>query len=168
MTYSIDLKERVVAFVRKGGSRAEAVQRYKVSRRSVYNWLEAESLKPKKQGRRKRKLDWAALQQDIDAHPDKILHQRAEAFGVAVYSRADFTWCRTAIERGWSVEATATRLMELSTKAKANGERYAIFTAWNAAQSVDRQLHRSKPVDPTRLRQRSSPPWSLSTKWDIL
>lgn len=84
MTYSIDLKERVVAFVREGGSKAEATRRYKVSRKAVYNWLEAESLEPKKQGRRKRKLDWGALQQDIDAHPDKILRERAEAFGVAV------------------------------------------------------------------------------------
>ena len=57
-------------------------------------------------------------------------------------SRADFTWCRTAIEWGWSREATANRLMELSTKAKENGEAYAILTATNAAASVERQPHR--------------------------
>jgi hypothetical protein len=59
-------------------------------------------------------------------------------------SRADFTWCRTAIEWGWSREATAARLMELSSKAKENGERYAILTATNAAESVDRQPYRLK------------------------
>jgi transposase len=84
MTYSIDLKERVIAFVRDGGSKIEAARRYKVSRKAVYNWLGATSLEPKKQGRRKRKLDWAALQQDIDAYPDKILKERATAFGVHV------------------------------------------------------------------------------------
>jgi hypothetical protein len=58
-------------------------------------------------------------------------------------SRADFTWSRTAIEWGWSREATAGRLMELSTKAKENGERYAIQTATRAAESVERQPYRS-------------------------
>jgi len=59
-------------------------------------------------------------------------------------SRADFTWCRTAIEWGWSTEATASRLLELSAKAKENGERYAILTATRAAESVERQPYRSK------------------------
>ena len=58
-------------------------------------------------------------------------------------SRADFTWCRTAIEWGWSREDTARRLMELSEKAKENGERYAVLTATNAAASVKRQPYRS-------------------------
>jgi hypothetical protein len=62
-------------------------------------------------------------------------------------SRADFTWCRTAIEWGWSVQDTANRLMELSGKAKENGERYAMLTASNAAASVERQPYceRSMP-----------------------
>jgi hypothetical protein len=59
-------------------------------------------------------------------------------------SRADFTWCRTAIEWGWSTQATASRLLELSTKAKENGEAYAVLTANNAAKSVDRQPYRLK------------------------
>jgi len=57
-------------------------------------------------------------------------------------SRADFTWCRTAIEWGWSVQDTASRLMELSSKARENGERYAMLTATNAASSVERQPYR--------------------------
>jgi len=59
-------------------------------------------------------------------------------------SRADFTWCRTAIEWGWSTQATASRLLELSTKAKENGERYAVETAARAAESVERQPYRLK------------------------
>lgn len=59
-------------------------------------------------------------------------------------SRADFTWCRTAIEWGWSTQATAGRLMELSDKAKQNGERYAVETATRAAESVERQPYRLK------------------------
>ncbi len=59
-------------------------------------------------------------------------------------SRADFTWCRTAIEWGWGIQDTASRLMELSDKAKENGERYAVLTARNAAASVERQPYREK------------------------
>lgn len=84
MTYSLDLRERVVAFCREGGSKTEAALRFRVHRVTVYSWLKAESLEPKKHGRRKRKLDWAALERDIKAHPDKLLRERAEAFGVAV------------------------------------------------------------------------------------
>lgn len=84
MTYSIDLRERVVAFCREGGSKTEAALRFGVHRQTVYGWLGAESLEPKKHGRRKRKLNWPALQRDIDEHPDKTLKERADAFGVAV------------------------------------------------------------------------------------
>ena len=64
-------------------------------------------------------------------------------------SRADFTWCRTAIEWGWSKEATASRLLELSEKARENGERYAVLTATRAAESVERQPYRARPaMDP--------------------
>lgn len=58
-------------------------------------------------------------------------------------SRADFTWCRTAIEWGWSKEDTANRLMELSSKAK-NNWAYAILTATNAGASVERQPSRER------------------------
>jgi hypothetical protein len=57
-------------------------------------------------------------------------------------SRADFAWCRTAIQWGWDIQDTARRLMELSSKAKQN-ERYAILTATNAAATtVERQSYR--------------------------
>jgi hypothetical protein len=54
-------------------------------------------------------------------------------------SRADFTWCMTAITWGWSVEDTSVRLMEESAKARENGERYALMTAQNAAAAVERR-----------------------------
>ena len=51
-------------------------------------------------------------------------------------SKADFTWCMMAIDWGWSVTATAARLMEESSKAQENGERYVLRTAQNAAAVV--------------------------------
>jgi len=54
-------------------------------------------------------------------------------------SRADFTWCMTAISWGHGIEATAAQLIEESTKARENGERYAQMTAENAAAAVARR-----------------------------
>jgi hypothetical protein len=53
-------------------------------------------------------------------------------------SRADFTWCRTAYQWGWPVEAIAARLTELSSAAKKDGPRYVQLTVTRAAASVDR------------------------------
>ena len=54
-------------------------------------------------------------------------------------SRADFTWCMTAISWGHGIEETAAQLMEESSKARENGERYALMTAQNAAAAVERR-----------------------------
>lgn len=54
-------------------------------------------------------------------------------------SRADFVWCMTCITWGFTIENTAKQLMELSAKAKENGERYALLTAQNAAAAVERR-----------------------------
>ncbi|MEM7147207.1 MAG: DNA-primase RepB domain-containing protein [Verrucomicrobiota bacterium] len=54
-------------------------------------------------------------------------------------SRADFTFAMTAIDWGFSIEDTAARLLTLSAKAKQNGESYALTTAENAAQAVNRR-----------------------------
>ena len=60
-------------------------------------------------------------------------------------SRVDFTWCMIAIDWGHSVEDTARRLMEESTKAQENGEAYAVTTATNAAAAVARREPPAKP-----------------------
>jgi hypothetical protein len=53
-------------------------------------------------------------------------------------SRADFVWCMTALDWGWSADQTAARLMEESRKAQENGEAYAARTVRNAAAAVER------------------------------
>jgi hypothetical protein len=57
-------------------------------------------------------------------------------------SNADFVWCMTAIDWGWSVEATAARLLEVSEKAKERvrlrDEGYPLVTARSAAEAVAR------------------------------
>lgn len=89
MRCSIDLRKRVLAFVRNGGSKAEAARRYGVSVPSVFNWVRSESpLSYKKPGPRgygqsRRKMDWKALQAHVEAHPDALLKERAIAFKVS-------------------------------------------------------------------------------------
>ena len=41
MRYSQDLRKRVLDFIAAGGSKAEASRRFQVSRRCIYNWLDA-------------------------------------------------------------------------------------------------------------------------------
>jgi len=59
--------------------------------------------------------------------------------------RADLTfqgqtvWGNDGGPKGHSIEEIASRLTELSSKAKENGERYALLTAQNATASTERQ-----------------------------
>jgi hypothetical protein len=62
-------------------------------------------------------------------------------------SLADFMWCKWAIQRGHSIEATAEKLAEVSVKAqeriRIRGDHgYALLTARNAAAAVERDRER--------------------------
>jgi hypothetical protein len=54
-------------------------------------------------------------------------------------SKADFVWCMTALDWGWSLAATAAKLMLESRKAQENGESYALLTVQSAAAAVARR-----------------------------
>jgi transposase len=84
MTYSIDLKKRVLKFVKDGGSKVEASRRFLVSRVVVYKWLQdPDVLKPKAKQIRHRKIDREALALDVLEHPDHFLHERGRRLGVS-------------------------------------------------------------------------------------
>jgi hypothetical protein len=57
-------------------------------------------------------------------------------------SMADYNWCMTAIDWGWSVEDAAAKLSEVSEKAaervRLNDKGYPLVTAQNAASAVAR------------------------------
>ena len=63
-------------------------------------------------------------------------------------SMADFFWCMMAAQRGWSIEETANKLMELSAKAqeraRLNDDGYALITAQNAAVAAERSRQRGR------------------------
>ena len=86
MTYSLDLRERAISFVKQGGSKSEAARVFGIKRQTLYNWLEAKDLAPKRCGSRRRKLDKAALAAHVRAYPDAILRERAAHFGVRINS----------------------------------------------------------------------------------
>jgi transposase len=83
MTYSVDLRERAVGYVRDGGLRSEASRLYKINRKTLYHWLSADDLMPKRCGPRRRKLDKAALAAHVRDNADALLRERAAHFGVS-------------------------------------------------------------------------------------
>ena len=87
MTYSTDLRKRVLDFINNGGSKAAAERTFSISRRTIYNWLEAEdafaSEKPGPKG--PRHIDYEALRQHVADFPDNTLAERAKHFGVSTH-----------------------------------------------------------------------------------
>ncbi len=63
-------------------------------------------------------------------------------------SMADFFWCMMAAQRGWSIEETANKLMEVSARAqeraRLHDEGYALITAQNAAAAAERGRQRGR------------------------
>ena len=82
MPYSLDLRERVVNYVRSGESIDEAVKLFKVSRATIYRWLNRPDLRATVVKRRRRKLDDKALIQHVREYPDAQLKDRAAHFNV--------------------------------------------------------------------------------------
>jgi putative transposase len=90
MTYSIDFRKKVVAFVKNGGSQAEAARRFDISLWCVRDWLARKDLQPRQRGvPRRRKLDKDALRAHVRDYPDALLRERAVHFGVRLSSMGE-------------------------------------------------------------------------------
>ena len=85
MRYSKDLRERVVEFARRGGSKRQAGRRFRVGEATVYRWLAlGEHLAPKKCGPKAgHKLDWQKLRAYLEKKSDAQLREMAREFGVS-------------------------------------------------------------------------------------
>jgi transposase len=84
MTYSEDLRKRVVAFVQGGGSKSEGARLFKVSRGCVYLWLNCKNLAPKRvRNTQPYTLNEAELKTHVEKYPDAYQHERAAALGVS-------------------------------------------------------------------------------------
>ena len=86
--YSLDLRQRAVAYVLEGGEKKTACHIFQIGRDTLYRWLrqyqtEGE-LAPKPRGKyASRKLDDAVVAQYIAAHPDATLKELGEVFTVS-------------------------------------------------------------------------------------
>lgn len=86
---SEDLRERVIGFIEGGGSQAEAVERYGISRTSIVRWLQRKRKTGKaiaqapgrKSGTSRVRDD--ALRDYIKEHPDQTLQEVGSHFGVS-------------------------------------------------------------------------------------
>ncbi len=84
--YTMDLRVRVVKFLQAGGSKAEAVRRFDVARRTVYRYLaatQAGTLAPKTSWGKWRKLDPQKLSAHVKKQPDATLKEIATALAVS-------------------------------------------------------------------------------------
>jgi len=84
MSYSVDFRQRAVAYVNEGGSKVDASRIFGIERRTLYHWLSAKDLSPRPAKTRRRKLDKAALAKHVQDYPDMILRERAAHFGVHI------------------------------------------------------------------------------------
>jgi putative transposase len=82
MSYSIDMRERAVGYVRSGGKSSEACRIFKIGRTTLYYWLQAEDLRPKGFVPRYRKVNPEKLSAHVRDYPDALLRERAAHFGV--------------------------------------------------------------------------------------
>lgn len=81
MTCSVDFRRHVLSIRKKEGLTLEETSaRFGVGRASLCRWLKR--LEPDQSGPRKRKIDMAALAEDVRKHPDAYLHERAARSGV--------------------------------------------------------------------------------------
>jgi len=84
MTYDLDFRKRVLAFVKEGGSICEAAKKFKVSGPTVRCFIMAEAagtLEPKVKAQRK--IDPVKLLQEVTAQPNIPLIKLARLFGVS-------------------------------------------------------------------------------------
>ena len=86
MSYSLDLRKRVINYLKEGGSKVQARKIFKVNRQTIYNWLARKELSPSCATTRRRKLDKLALASHVRNHPDVLLRERADHFKVCISS----------------------------------------------------------------------------------
>jgi transposase len=88
MIYSEDLRTRVIKYVQRGGSKAEAARRFDIGLRTVYRWIDAGlgsvSGRPGRKSGRGVRLDRAALKAVLAKQPDMMLKELAHMFGVSI------------------------------------------------------------------------------------
>ena len=82
MSYGKEMRRLVTRFVAGGGSHSEAAQRYGVSRKTVYLWVNGKLKGGTPGPKRNHKVDAMALLASIKARPDVRIAELGAQFGV--------------------------------------------------------------------------------------
>lgn len=89
MSYSIDLREKVLKYVEEGGSISEAARLFDISRPAIYQWVKkkkAGSLKDEPPRRPWRKINPQEVIAFVEKHSDLRLADYAKHFGIKASS----------------------------------------------------------------------------------
>ncbi len=121
MPYSVDLRERVVAALRRGMTKKEASEVYAICKQTIYSWLALEKeqghLEPKagfQHGHSHGIKDLEAFRAYVDAHPDYTQEEFGEHFSVG-----SSTISRTLIKIGYTRKKRAKPIpKEMKKKGK--------------------------------------------------
>jgi len=83
MHYSLDLRRKVLEFVKVGHSQGEAAQVFKINRSTIYRWQQREHLAPQLAQTRQRKLVKADVLRLVKEQNDARLIDYAAQLGVS-------------------------------------------------------------------------------------
>ena len=84
--YSVELRERIVGFVEKGGSKVDAAAHFKVGKRTVFRYLVAArngDIAPKPQPGRRKAFSDERLREAVGGRPSATLEAHGKALGVS-------------------------------------------------------------------------------------
>ena len=82
MTYSIQLRRKVLELQRSGETFIKLSHRFKISKTTISRWKK--EITPKNHRNKKPvKIDYEALKKDIQEHPDSYSYERALRLGVS-------------------------------------------------------------------------------------
>lgn len=83
MTYSIDFRKKVLSIKAQENLTLSAVsKRFGIGQASVARW--SKEIEPQRtRNKPTTKLNWEALAQDVEEHPDSYQYERAARFGVS-------------------------------------------------------------------------------------
>ena len=70
MSYSLDLRQKVINFVENGCTITKVAHTFGIGRASIYRWLSRPKLSATKVKIRQRKLDWKELEKDVKQNPE--------------------------------------------------------------------------------------------------
>jgi transposase len=85
MSYSLDLRKRVIKYVENGGIQEKAASIFGVSPKTVSNWIRKKregNLSPITRENKPRKINYDSLRKYIEKHPDAYLREIAEELEV--------------------------------------------------------------------------------------